>query len=154
MKSYTIYLKLIGFELYRNDTLITIIQELEYIDSNLIHGNNYCYKIKALNGYCESDLSNEACKTFLDINTVETNNFNAYLYPNPTENKTTLRIDGLKENALVRIYDITGRLIKTLELNANDKELEIDVQNLVKGVYNIRITNSTINITKKLIVNR
>ncbi len=143
-----------SFELYRNDTLITIIQELEYIDSNLIHGNNYCYKIKALNGYCESDLSNEACKTFLDINTVETNNFNAYLYPNPTENKTTLRIDGLKENALVRIYDITGRLIKTLELNANDKELEIDVQNLVKGVYNIRITNSTINITKKLIVNR
>lgn len=143
-----------SYELYRDDSLIVITQELEYIDTNLILGNTYCYKIKALNGYCESDLSNEACKTFLDINTVETNNFNAYLYPNPTENKTTLRIDGLKENALVRIYDITGRLIKTLELNANDKELEIDVQNLVKGVYNIRITNSTINITKKLIVNR
>ncbi len=143
-----------SFELYRNDTLIAITQEQEYIDSNLVHGENYCYEVKAFNGICESDISNEVCEIFLDINSVETNNFNAYLYPNPTENKTTLRIDGLKENALVRIYDITGRLIKTLELNANDKELEIDVQNLVKGVYNIRITNSTINITKKLIVNR
>jgi len=142
------------YELYRNDTLIAITQELEYIDTNLILGNTYCYKIKALNGYCESVFSNQECKTYLDINTIETNSYNAYLYPNPTDNKTTLRVEGLKENALVKIYDLTGRLVKTLELNANDKELEIDVQNLVKGVYNIRITNSTINITKKLIVNR
>ncbi|HBN04240.1 MAG TPA: hypothetical protein DD434_00420, partial [Bacteroidales bacterium] len=143
-----------SYELYRNDTLIALTQELEYIDSNLIHGNTYCYKIKALNGICESDLSNEACKTFLDINTIETISFNAYLYPNPTSNKTILRVEGLKENALVRIYDITGRLIKTLELNTDQKELEIDVQNFTKGVYNIRINNSTTNITKKLIVNR
>ncbi|HHT04478.1 MAG TPA: T9SS type A sorting domain-containing protein, partial [Bacteroidales bacterium] len=108
----------------------------------------------AFNGICESDISNEVCEVFLDINTIETNDFNAYLYPNPTSNKTILRVDGLNENALVRIYDITGRLIKTLELNTDQKELEIDVQNFAKGIYNIRISNSTINITKKLIVNR
>ncbi|MDD2489535.1 MAG: T9SS type A sorting domain-containing protein, partial [Bacteroidales bacterium] len=107
----------------------------------------------ALNENCESDFSNQACQTFLDLNTISTNSFNAYLYPNPTDNKTTLRVEGLIENALVKIYDLTGRLIRNLELNANDKELEIEVQNLSKGVYNIRICNSTINITKKLIVN-
>ena len=143
-----------SFELYRNDTLIAITPEQEYIDSNLVHGENYCYKVKAFNGICESDISNEVCEVFLDINTIETNNFNAYLYPNPTSNKTILRVDGLNENANVRIYDITGRLIKTLELNTDQKELEIDVQNFAKGIYNIRISNSTINITKKLIVNR
>ncbi|MDD3286026.1 MAG: T9SS type A sorting domain-containing protein, partial [Bacteroidales bacterium] len=103
---------------------------------------------------CESDISNEVCEVFLDINTIETNNFNAYLYPNPTSNKTILRVEGLNENANVRIYDITGRLVKTIELNANDEELEIDVENFAKGIYNIRISNSTLNTTKKLIVNR
>ncbi len=143
-----------SFELYRNDTLIAITQEQEYIDSNLVHGENYCYEVKAFNGICESDISNEVCEVFLDINTIETNNFNAYLYPNPTSNKTILRVEGLNENANVRIYDITGRLVKTIELNANDEELEIDVENFAKGIYNIRISNSTLNTTKKLIVNR
>ncbi|MPL91527.1 hypothetical protein SDC9_37602 [bioreactor metagenome] len=143
-----------SFELYRNDTLIAITPEQEYIDSNLVHGENYCYEVKAFNGICESDISNEVCEVFLDINTIETNNFNAYLYPNPTSNKTILRVEGLNENANVRIYDITGRLIKTLELNTDQKELEIDVQNFAKGIYNIRISNSTLNTTKKLIVNR
>ncbi|MDD4001748.1 MAG: T9SS type A sorting domain-containing protein, partial [Bacteroidales bacterium] len=142
-----------NYIIYRNNDSLAMTSIRTYQDSNVVEGVNYCYKIKALNGECESDLSNEECKTFLGINTIETNNFNAYLYPNPTNDKTILRVEDLKENALVRIYDLTGRLIKTLEINANDKELEIDVQNFTKGVYNIRICNSTINITKKLIVN-
>ncbi|MDD4529427.1 MAG: T9SS type A sorting domain-containing protein, partial [Bacteroidales bacterium] len=142
-----------NYIIYRNNDSLSMTSIRIYQDSNVVEGVNYCYKIKALNGYCESDFSNEECKTFLGINTIETNNFNAYLYPNPTNDKTILRVEDLKENALVRIYDLTGRLIKTLEINANDKELEIDVQNFTKGVYNIRICNSTINITKKLIVN-
>lgn len=142
-----------NYIIYKDNDSLTVTNVRTYQDSNVIEGQNYCYKIKAFNGICESDLSNEACKTFLDINTIEPNNFNAYLYPNPTSNKTILRVEGLNENALVRIYDLTGRLIKSLEINANDKELEIDIQNFTKGVYNIKITNSTTNITKKLIVN-
>lgn len=32
--------------------------------------------------------------------------------------------------------------------------LKINIKNLVKGVYNIRIANSTTNIAKKLVINR
>ncbi len=140
-----------NYIIYRDNDSLTVTNVRTYQDTNVVEGVNYCYKIKAFNGECESDLSNEECKTFLNINTIETNNFNAYLYPNPTSNKTILRVEGLNEDALVRIYDHIGRLIKTLEINANDKELEIDVENFTKGVYNIRISNSTINTTKKLI---
>ncbi len=143
-----------NYIIYKDNDSLTVTNVRTYQDTNVVEGVNYCYKIKAFNGECESDLSNEECKTFLNINTIETNNFNAYLYPNPTSNKTILRVEGLNEDALVRIYDHIGRLIKTLEINANDKELEIDVENFTKGVYNIRISNSTTNITKKLVVNR
>ncbi|MBP1645918.1 MAG: leucine-rich repeat protein [Bacteroidetes bacterium] len=143
-----------NYVIYRDNDSLAMTTTITYQDSNVVEGVNYCYKIKAINENCESVFSNEECKTFLDINTIETNNFNVYLYPNPTSNKTILRVEGLKENALVRIYDITGRLIQTLEINTDQKELEIDVENFAKGVYNIRITNSTTNITKKLVVNR
>lgn len=140
-----------NYVIYRDNDSLTVTTLRIYQDSNVVEGVNYCYKIKALNGECESVFSNEECKTFLNINSISTNNFNAYLYPNPTSNKTILRVEGLNENALVRIYDITGRLIKTLELNANDKELEIDVENFAKGVYSIIIINSSINISTKFI---
>ncbi|MFA6367618.1 MAG: T9SS type A sorting domain-containing protein, partial [Bacteroidales bacterium] len=142
-----------NYVIYRNNDSLSMTSIRIYQDSNVVEGVNYCYKIKAIDENCESVFSNQECQTFLSLNTISTNSFNAYLYPNPTDNKTTLRVEGLIENALVKIYDLTGRLIRNLELNANDKELEIEVQNLSKGVYNIRICNSTINITKKLIVN-
>lgn len=140
-----------NYVIYRDNDSLTVTTLRIYQDTNVVEGVNYCYKIKALNGECESVFSNEECKTFLNINSISTNNFNAYLYPNPTSNRTILRVEGLNENALVRIYDITGRLIKTLEINANDKEFEIDVQNFAKGVYSIIIINSSINISTKFI---
>ncbi|MFA6824395.1 MAG: T9SS type A sorting domain-containing protein, partial [Bacteroidales bacterium] len=140
-----------NYVIYRDNDSLTVTTLRIYQDTNVVEGQNYCYKIKALNGECESVFSNEECKTFLNINSISTNNFNAYLYPNPTSNKTILRVEGLKENANVRIYDITGRLIKSLEINTDQKELEIDVQNLSKGVYSIKIINSSINISTKFI---
>ena len=140
-----------NYVIYKDNDSLTVTNVRTYQDSNVVEGVNYCYKIKAKNENCESVFSNEECKTFLSINTIETNDFNAYLYPNPTSNKTILRVEGLNENALVRIYDITGRLIKSLEINTDQKELEIDVQNLSKGVYSIKIINSSINISTKFI---
>lgn len=141
-----------NYIIYRNNDSLVMTTTRIYQDSNVVEGVNYCYKIKAINDNCESDYSNEECKTFLDINSIETNSFNTYLYPNPSNNKTILRIEGIKENTDIKIYDITGRLVRTLKLNEKEKELEIYVQNFEKGVYNIRIQNSTVNITKKLIV--
>lgn len=141
-----------NYIIYRNNDSLAMTTSRIYKDSNIVEGANYCYKIKALNENCESDFSNEECKTFLGINTITTNDFNAMLYPNPTKDKTTLRVEGLNENADIIVYDIYGRKIKTYKLNANQNELEIDVKEFSKGVYNIKLTNSNYNITKKLIV--
>jgi hypothetical protein len=141
-----------NYIIYRNNDSLAMTTSRIYKDSNVVEGVNYCYKIKAINGYCESEFCQPVCKTFLDLNTITTNDFNVILYPNPTTNKTRLEIKGLKSNADVIVYDIYGRTIKTYKLNANQNELEIDVKEFAKGVYNIKLTNSDCNITKKLIV--
>ncbi|MDD2530697.1 MAG: T9SS type A sorting domain-containing protein, partial [Bacteroidales bacterium] len=142
-----------NYIIYKDNDSLTVTTLRIYQDSNVVEGVNYCYKIKALNGECESVFSNEECKTFLNINSISTNNFNAYLYPNPTSNKTILRVEGLKENANISVYDMSGRKLREFNLNYAQNELEFDFSDFVKGVYTIRITNSTINITKKLVVN-
>ncbi len=134
-----------------NDSLITTSFKV-FRDTNVVVGQTYCYKIKALSGNCFSDYSSEECMLFSSINDINKNNLNISLYPNPTENKTILKIEGEKENADILIYDINGKLVKTLKLKAMDKEIEINVQGFEKGVYNIRITNSKLNIIKKLII--
>lgn len=141
-----------NYIIYKDSDSLAITNLKVYRDTNVVVGENYCYKIKALTVDCYSDYSSEECMIFSSIGDVNTYNLNVTLYPNPTENKTILRFDGEKENADIHIYDINGKLVKTLKLKAEDDELEINVQGFEKGVYNIRITNSKINIIKKLII--
>ena len=74
------------------------------------------------------------------------------LYPNPTSSKAILEVEGLKSEADVLVLDLLGRVIKSYKINPTNNELEIDVNEFAKGVYNIRIMNDSINQTKKLIV--
>ncbi|MBP6429676.1 MAG: T9SS type A sorting domain-containing protein, partial [Bacteroidales bacterium] len=141
------------YEVYRNDTLLTISNQLTYIDSNLVYGLTYCYKIKALNENCESDFSNLVCKTYTGLDDIITNDLSVILYPNPTKDKTKLEIKGLKTNADVIVSDIYGRVTKTYKIMQTQNELEIDLKGFAKGIYNIKIVNTNSNITKKLIIN-
>ena len=83
-----------------------------------------------------SALSNES---FEAISKVE-------LYPNPTLNAFQISVDAKK----VEIYSVTGQLIQTENNCIANKE--INISNLAKGIYIVKITNSdAIAISKKLI---
>lgn len=87
------------------------------------------------------------------LNDISNNEIKATLYPNPATDKAILEVEGLNNNADVIVYDLQGRIIKTYKLNTNQTELEIDVNSLTKGIYNIKVINDKNSITKKLIVN-
>jgi hypothetical protein len=87
------------------------------------------------------------------LSTINTNNnLSVLLYPNPAKNKVTLDINGNKEKAEIFIYDLQGRVIKKMLLSQGQEEINFDVSNFSKGVYNVRIVSSDNNITKKLII--
>jgi len=73
------------------------------------------------------------------------------LYPNPANNQVTLGNPSqvnLKEAVL---YDLTGRVIRTINLTGMGAQKTIDVTNLANATYIVRISSENGAITKQLI---
>lgn len=89
----------------------------------------------------------------LDIIT-SVNNVNVLIYPNPAQDKAKIRIDNLYSKADIIVLDIMGKEVKRDVIAKGTKELELNVSDLPKGIYNILIVNETISQTKKLIITK
>lgn len=139
--------------IYRNEDSIGITTQKIYIDRNLVQGINYCYKIRAINTTCESELSNIECAMLLNLNSEIDSKISISLYPNPTEKETKLEIEGLTEDADVFVLDLNGRILNPYKYSLDQKQLIIDVSGFAKGVYSIKVNSSNFNTVKKIVVN-
>lgn len=75
------------------------------------------------------------------------------LYPNPARGVVNVLFDNNEgETSTITIYDILGKLVKTIE-NKLENNASIDVSSLKKGVYFLKIKSSTSEQTKKLVIN-
>lgn len=141
------------YVVYRNEDSIATVTDTIYRDNDLNDSINYCYKIKSFTSNCESELSQEICKIFtIGLEDIENNNFEAKLYPNPTNNNTNLEVEGLKVDAKVIVSDMMGRIVKTYDLYPNKNKLQINVNDIAKGTYNVMIKTRNSIKTKLLIV--
>lgn len=62
------------------------------------------------------------------------------IYPNPTSGKVIIKSDLTSSDEVkIRLMDIQGRLIKTLENPGNQFNVELDLTNLAKGVYFLQV---------------
>jgi endonuclease/exonuclease/phosphatase family metal-dependent hydrolase len=77
-------------------------------------------------------------------------------YPNPFNPTTTIRFNIVVTDALLlQVYDITGRVVETLvnkRLISGEHEIIWNASNQSSGVYFVRLSNSTFQQTKKLIL--
>ncbi len=60
-----------------------------------------------------------------------------YIYPNPANNFITFYLKGLNKKTNIKIYSITGSLVK--EIQISDSYSKINISDLPAGVYNIRM---------------
>jgi hypothetical protein len=67
------------------------------------------------------------------------------IFPNPAT--TTLTIDGLSTKAISEIYDISGKLLLTNQLNTN----QIDINGLANGMYFIKLTTKEGSAVRKFV---
>lgn len=141
-----------SYIVYRDNVSIANLQETSFEDTTVLSGVNYCYQVRAIADNIESDLSQPSCQTFSGLKDVLHNDIHTKLYPNPAQNKTILEIQGLKNSADVFLYDIFGKEIKAYKLGVDQTQLEIDLEGLLTGVYNLSIVNSDCRITNRLIV--
>lgn len=83
----------------------------------------------------ELNSSEYACPNVLSV---DSENINFFVYPNPAQNYLYVELD--KEyNASIFIYDLSGRLMLESELFSSKKLLSIDISTLEKGLYNLII---------------
>ena len=70
------------------------------------------------------------------------------LYPNPNSGQFTINNEQLIINR-VQVYDVYGKLLKTVEVNANT--VELDVRELSAGMYFVRISTEKGVVTKSFV---
>ena len=141
---------------------LTLTVNLTYnisIDASINEGETY-----EENGFSESEAgtyvhtlqSEFGCDSVITLNLTVNSSLNdvvanaveVSLYPNPARAYTMLKVEGLKEQTPVYLFDIQGRKLKEYIMNIGQETLRIDVSDMPKGVYTIMLGN----MTKKLIV--
>ncbi|MCW5520262.1 HYR domain-containing protein [Aureitalea sp. L0-47] len=107
---------------------------------------------------CSTDeYGNEACCTFeLTVESIlggaDPSNFGTItLYPNPANSEVYLSNPKQMELEQVSIYDMTGRLIKTVNLEGMGAEKAIDISELASATYMFIINNEYGQMTKSII---
>ena len=61
------------------------------------------------------------------------------LYPNPSKGQFTLSTPSLKEDAILEVYSMEGRLVNQKNLPANTNQTFIDLQQPSAGLYAVRL---------------
>jgi endonuclease I len=75
--------------------------------------------------------------------------------PNPSNGAFVLSYNAIKnQNAQVRIFDITGRMVynKDLKMNAGFNSMDINIAGLSKGIYTLQILAENERQTQKLVI--
>ena len=78
------------------------------------------------------------------------------VFPNPAQGTLSLALSGIEGDAIIQLYDPTGRLVATqnLTLSNDSRTLVLDTSHLPDGLYTLRLSHSTGSISKKTILKK
>lgn len=85
-------------------------------------------------------LGNNSALSNQNFDTVLTNKM--YNYPNPCQNNTTIVLPKITESAEVKIVDVFGKVIQNKKYSINSNSINIDVNELSKGIYIFEVTTN------------
>lgn len=78
------------------------------------------------------------------------NTSNIKIYPNPASNKLSIETDG---RYFFKLSDITGKIIRSVEIGNESNYSEIDISNIPSGIYIANFLNKKVSFSQKIIIN-
>lgn len=91
----------------------------------------------------------------LASNDFDLNNKMIKVFPNPASDLIAIQIGDLVTSDLkIELFDITGRLIKSNQINAGQTITYFDVQDIYNGTYLVKITDGKDTISKTIIIDK
>jgi hypothetical protein len=115
---------------------------------NATTSNAGTYYLKVSNGECWSELGNTIV-TVDNISSVENiKNNTISIYPNPVKHGRKLNFNNVTSTSEIRIIDMNGKVVKKGALTNS----ELELSDLNKGMYLIKLTENGQTISEKLII--
>ncbi len=144
--SWSIVENAMSYNVYKNGTLLTNINEPICIVEGLEYDTEYCFTVTALRNETETEHSEEVCIKTLGESIEElTSSFE--IYPNPVD--VNLHIDAVTNIEKVIVYDVNGQEIMVERVAS--EQMVISTVNLKPGIYFVRIETAETVITKKFV---
>jgi len=117
--------------------------------SGLINNTTYHYRVVAINNlgtFYGNDISFVAG----DVTGIKNENADTFVFhPNPADDRLFVDIPGLKENTILSILDLQGKVVFMQNVNHAGEEIMID--GLSKGMYLIKIADGEKCVVKKFV---
>jgi pectate lyase len=116
---------------------------------NLVQGNN-TIRFVSLTSSGAANLDRlDVCQSApLGVSEINTEAFR--LYPNPVTNILTIELGNeFTANSVIKLYDISGKLISTKKVKETTQTL--NMQQLQAGVYLIKVSNGSKNVVKRIV---
>ena len=122
-----------------------------YTIANLTPETAYEIQVQAV---CEEGNESEWSAPIVVTTLVGINSYlesNVTLYPNPAKEFVDVRIDGDVNVTGMEVYDVYGKLIRTVAGANNDSPLRINVSDFSAGMYFVRVTTEQGMVTKRFV---
>jgi hypothetical protein len=131
--------------------IASLTNNYDFIDRDVNISGLYEYKIKQV------DLDGKFRYSDI-VSTRNSSEGSINIYPNPTSRYASVEIDSKEETEVgIIIADYTGKIVRNLssgfKILKGNNHIEIDLNNLVSGVYNISVNYNSKTITKMIVKN-
>lgn len=139
---------LLGYQVQRDGELLeeSLLQELEYLDSEVVFGETYEYVVIAVyDDDCEAET--DALSVLVEPESVPESNALVHLYPNPASNMVRVEGEGVQS---IEIFDVLGQKV----LSEKSHPEEICLENLQNGIYFVRLRLLSGERNMKLLIER
>ena len=95
------------------------------------------------------------CRVVDDVNVDEVTYENQFsIYPNPANDEINVYVSlNNEENTVINVLDISGKVVKTIDLGTvnGERTIQVGLEDLTSGVYFIELVNSTERQVKKFV---
>ena len=131
-----------SYQWYNCDTNLAILEATNQFYTPTVNGN---YLVEVTKGFCTE---RSVCVNFNTLSNEQFLNSEIRVYPIPVS--SILKIDNqTQEMVNVTLYDISGKIIKALQLEHNQNE--INLENVIAGVYFVKVSSVTKSSTFKIV---
>ncbi len=146
-------LELIGYQIYRNDTIVTesVISGLTYSDLNVSAGSHE-YKVQSV---FIGEGNGPFAITEVYISNIEDQHSSSFIiYPNPVSDIINIRIQDKDASKLsCSIVDMNGQIIFSEQLGYGLAEsVRLEIPSVATGVYLLQIRNGSTLYSKKILI--